>query len=456
MNKALDSTGRFSPRQAAVLILNRIEEQDAFAEPLLDHYLSNSRTKDERDRGLITQLVFGTLRMRGYLDWIIGLFYRGDPDTMATGLKNILRTALFQLRFMDRLPPHAVVNEAVKMTESAFRGRGALVNAILRNYLRKRDGIALPDQSKDAVSHLAVACSHPRWLLEKWIALFGEEEAECLCHANNVIPPVTVRINTLKTSRQTLLADMRNRGWKATAASYAPDAVHLIHPQEPVRNTPWYCNGEIHLQDEGSQLISQYLDPQPGEQILDLCAGTGGKTTQLAALMCNRGRILALDNLAQKLEALQNLAFRMGATIIEPLCCDGRAKPPAAFMALFDRVLVDAPCTGTGTLRRNPEIKWRLTPEAIPPAVEQQRELLDGAVAYLKQGGTLVYSTCSLLPEENEDQIAAFLTRHPGFHCEVSTGGVSEDCIDENGFLKTFPHRHNTDGFFAALLRKRA
>jgi len=454
MKNKLAPFGPSSPRELAVNILDRIEQQGAYAEPLLDAYLTTHLRNDLKNRKLVTQIVFGTLRMRGYLDWIIGQFYRGTFANMDDGLKNILRTALYQIFFLERVPSYAVVNEAVNMVEARFRGRGGLVNAILRNAIRGKDQITLPDRHRDLPLYIAVVYSHPSWLVEKWLARFGEEETIRLCAANNVTPPVTLRVNSLKTTRAEILAEMWEAGWEATATNYSPDGIRITHTELPVRHTGWFEEGKIQLQDEGSQLISRFLEPQLGETILDLCAGTGGKTTHLAALIGNTGRIIAMDNQERKLASLREMGIRMGTTCIEPLGRDGRKPPAKDFLGAVDRVLVDAPCTGLGTLRRNPEIKWRLAPGDITPAVRLQNEMLEGAARYLKKGGRLVYSTCSLLSEENEDNIRAFLARHQDFRQEIPVGAFPPDCLDANGYLKTLPHHHNMDGFFAARMVK--
>ena len=443
-----------SPRQLAVWTLNRVDEQGAYAEPLLDSYLNQHLPNDSKNRNLVTQIVFGTLRMRGYLDWVIEQFYHGAFPAMEGALKNILRAALYQIFYMDRIPPYAVVNEAVRMTESGFRGRGALVNALLRNILRRKDALNLPERNRDLPLYIAVVHSHPQWLVEKWIALFGEDDAIRLCSAFNEIPPVTVRVNTLKDSRQAVLAEMCRAGWEAATSLYSPDGIQIGRHEYPVRATSWFEQGKIQLQDEGSQLISRLANPHPGDTVLDLCAGTGGKTAHLAALMGNRGKILAMDNQEKKLESLWSMNRRLGVTCVETISRDGRDRPPGHLCEAFDLVLVDAPCTGLGTLRRNPEIKWRLTPGEIARAAALQSDLLDGAAPYLRKGGRLVYSTCSLLPEENEDNVRAFLTRHATFRHERSVATVPGDCLDRNGFMKTLPHRHGMDGFFAAILVK--
>ncbi len=443
-----------STRQLAVQILDRIENEGAFAEPLLDTCLTACLQNDGKNRRLVTQMVFGTLRMRGYLDWIIIHLYRGDFTVMAEGLKNILRTALYQLFFLDRVPSYAAVNEAVNMTEIRFRGRGGLVNAILRNAIRRKDNLPLPDRGQDLPLYVAVVHSHPRWLVEKWLTLFGEEETIRLCAADNMTPPVTLRVNTRKGSREEILAEMQAEGIEVTASGYSPDGLRITRSELPVRYLRWFEERKIQIQDEGSQLISRFLDPQPVDNILDLCAGSGGKTTHLAALMGDVGRIVALDNQEKKLASLREMAIRMGISRIETLVRDGRDLPLKDMAERFDRVLVDAPCTGVGTLRRNPEIKWRLAPEDIAQTVALQKDLLESAARYLKKGGILVYSTCSLLPEENEENIRAFLIRHQEFRQNTPTGIIAPDCLDPNGCLKTLPHRHDMDGFFAARLVK--
>jgi len=452
-NKATPSRP-LSPRQMAVRILNRVDEQGAYAEPLLDSYLSSYLPDDGRNRKLVTQIVLGTLRMRGYLDWMIEQFYHGDFPAMEGGLKNILRTALYQIFYLDRIPSYAVVNEAVRLTEAAFRGRGALVNAVLRNIIRHRKTMRLPEQNRNLPLYIAVVHSHPRWLAEKWITFFGEDEAIRLCSAFNEIPPVMVRVNTLKDSREAVLSEMCRTGWEAAASHYSPDGIRIGRSEHPIRDTSWFEEGRIQIQDEGSQLISRLVAPQPGDAVLDLCAGTGGKTAHLAALMGNRGKILAMDNQEKKLESLRMMNGRLGVTCVETLSRDGREPPPEHLREAFDRILVDAPCTGLGTLRRNPEIKWRLTPAEIVQSAALQSDLLDSAARYLKKGGHLVYSTCSLLPEENEDNVRAFLTRHDTFRHDRSVSTIPGNCMDQNGFMKTLPHRHDMDGFFAALLVK--
>jgi 16S rRNA (cytosine967-C5)-methyltransferase len=289
--------------------------------------------------------------------------------------------------------------------------------------------------------------------VEKWTALFGEEETRQRCASHNIVPPAAIRVNARKTSRQEMMAEMKQAGWNIEGSAYAPDSIHILHAETPVKNTAWFREGKIQFQDDGSQLVAHFLQPRPGEKILDLCAGTGGKATHMAALMDDKGCILAVDNRQKKLDSLQEMARRLGVTCIKTLCRDGKTNLPCQ-PGSFDAVLVDAPCTGLGTLRRNPEIKWRLDPAEIPAIVALQRDLLENAAACLRKGGRLVYSTCTVLPEENDDQVASFLARHREFRQEKYIPHIPASCLDEKGAMKTVPHRHNMDAFFAACLTK--
>lgn len=443
-----------TPRHSAVEILNRVEEQGAFAEPLLDAYLSGNLQINIHDRRLITQLVYGTLRMRGYLDWIIGRFYRRKSISMDVVIKNILRTGLYQLLFTERIPYFAIVDEAVEITKKIHPAGSGLVNAILRNAIRKKDEIVYPDIEKDPSHHISIVHSHPLWMVNKWIDLFGVEEAAALCKANNEIPPATVRVNTLKTTRERTMEELSQFGFDAKVTTYSPDGLTISKPSMPIRDTTCYSAGHIQVQDEASQLIVRLVDPKPGDNIIDICAGVGGKTTHLAAMMNNRGSITALDINTEKIESLRINAKRLGVTIVDTYVGDARKKPENTFFERFDKILIDAPCSGLGTLRRNPEIKWRTTPEDVNKCSILQKALLECAARYLKDGGSLIYSTCTITPEENEAVIEDFIVRHRNFICIHPSDTIHLSLVDERGYFRSYPHRHGTDGFFGAVLVK--
>jgi len=442
-----------TPRFLAVEILNRIEAAGAFAEPLLDRCLARWQDGDPRDRGLLTELVYGTLRMQGFLDWLLARFLRKDLAAATASLRNILRTALYQLFFADRIPPHAAVHEAVALAGRLCPGRDALVNAVLRNILRRRDSLPYPDRREDFRGYAAIMHSHPAWLIDCWERRWGQEATLALCRANNAHPPQTLRVNRLQTTREKVMEELAREGIRAESTHYAPEGLTVLAAGKPLRETAPYRRGQFQIQDEASQLIGRLVAPAAGETVLDLCAGRGGKATHLAELMDNRGRIVGVELRAGKIKQLHGLAARLGIRIIETITADATQPLPGVPPGACDRVLVDAPCSGLGTLRRCPEIKWRLAPEQLPRHAALQQRLLARAGDYVKPGGRLIYSTCSIMAEENEEVVAAFLDRHPDFHL-LAPAGMAPDLFDEAGRFHTFPQRHGADGFFGAAMEK--
>jgi 16S rRNA (cytosine967-C5)-methyltransferase len=443
-----------SARSLAVQILNRIDQAGLFAEPLLDQALSRGILTDVHDRRLLTEIVYGTLRMRGRIDWVIALFYKGDPATMDGGVRNILRTALYQFFFTDRIPAFAIVDEAVKLVKATHPTASGLVNAILRNVLRKEKEIPWPDIEIDPAVHISVCHSHPLWLVKRWIMSFGLEETLELCRANNAIPPLNVRVNRLKATREEVMQHLQRSGFTVRETEFSPDGLVLTHPAIPVRDTFSYKEGQIQVQDEASQLAARLLDPRAGEKILDACAGAGVKASHLAEIMKNQGTVTAVDISRQKVRALRENTDRLGIVIVEPLVRDLREDPGETFRGAFDGILLDVPCSGLGTLRRNPEIKWRITAQDLHRHAVLQKRLLGVAAGCLRQGGRLAYSTCSVMSEENEAVITDFLSRHRDFRCIRAPAFIPQSMVTEQGFFKTRPDRHGTDGFFGAILQR--
>ncbi len=445
-----------TPRGMSVEILNRVELRNAYAEPLLDAFLSSYYLPNIHDRRLLTELVYGTLRMRGHLDWLIGKFYRGDAFSLHSAVKNILRTGLYQLLYTNRIPVFAVVDEAVKLARALHPGSEALVNAILRSYLRKKADIAYPGKEEEPLAHISVLHSHPQWLVKCWLDNLGVEETIALCRANNEIPPIALRVNGLKVTREQAIITLKEADIEARETAFSPDGLVIAGNASSLRTTDSFIRGHIQVQDEASQMIARIVAPRPGERILDLCAGTGVKTTHIAELMENKGEILAIDISEKKLLSLRKLAQRLGIGIVETMPGDATDDRGMSFQDSFDRILVDAPCSGLGTLRRNPEIKWRIEPNDIKVFATLQKKMLESAAACLKRGGTLVYSVCTVMPGENEGVIEEFLSRRQDFQSVMPPDSIDSRLLDEKGFLRTSPDRHGTDGFFAAVLVKKA
>lgn len=441
-----------TPRGMAVDILNRVDLTDAYAEPLLDACLASHYLPNIHDRRLLTELVYGTLRMQGRLDWLIDHLYHGHLPSLPPVVKNIIRTGLYQMIFTQRIPLFAVVDEAVKLAKALQPGSASLVNALLRTYLRKRDFLAYPREEEDTLDFIATVHSHPRWLVKRWLKILGSEETLALCQANNRIPPVFLRVNRLKTTRTAVIEELQGENITVEETAYSPDGLVVSGHSSSLRTSASYEKGHIQVQDEASQLIAHLLAPEPGEQVLDVCAGSGVKTTHLAELMGNRGEIIAMDINERKLAALSDLAERLGVAIVETI--RGDATADMASLPSFDRILVDAPCSGLGTLRRNPEIKWRIKASDLQRFAELQKKILINAASRLKKGGLIVYSVCTVTREENEAVIEDFLLQLRDFHLLPPPETINHSMIDARGFLRTSSDRHGTDGFFAAVMTR--
>jgi 16S rRNA (cytosine967-C5)-methyltransferase len=407
---------------------------------------------------LIYQLVFGVLRWQGKIDWILRQVCQRPLDQCSLRTRFILRLGVFQLLFLTRIPPSAAVNEAVRLAKAGRASwTSGLVNAVLRNVIRRKDEIPYP-AAGDPAAYLAVHHSHPLWLVQSWLQLWALEKTAALCQANNEIPPYVIRTNTLKISREDLAEQLRPSAKAVEATPYSPEGLKITDPRLPLIQMEAYQKGLFQIQDEASQMIAHLVQPEPGEDILDLCCGFGGKATHMAQRMGNRGRILALDNNPVKIKDLRQNARRLGVLTIRGMVGDAlKADFPKGEIRRFDRILVDAPCSGWGVIRRNPDLKWRLRPEDAPRLARMQNKLLQNAGKWLKSKGILVYSTCTLNEEENEGVVELFLKDHPEFSMESARTFLparAGEMVDERGFFKTWPPQQGTDGFFAARLRK--
>lgn len=456
-----------TPRTIALDILNKIESRDAYADILLDDAFKRHPLKDA-DKGLLTELVYGVLRWKNRIDWIIGIFSSIKPVKVERDILNILRLGAYQLLFLDKVPVSAAVNESVALTstltpalsqrkrvKSEGQRKKNFVNAVLRAIDRGRDNITYPDQAASPITHISIKYSHPEWLVRRFVEKLGIDEAIKLCQANNEPPPLTIRVNTMAISREGLLLRLSESGYKAAFTSFSPAGLTLKGAGD-VRGIPGFAEGLFTVQDEASQLISFILDPQPGEKVLDACAAPGGKGTHIAELMADTGEITAVDIKPKGVKRIEDNARRLGVKSVKAMVSD--AAIPLNFEAgEFDRILLDAPCSGTGVLRRHPEGKWQKREEDIAELAKRQKALMENLSKYIKPGGVMVYSVCSVMNEEGEGVVVPFLERHPEFILEsaapkIGAAGVALIC--DRGFFKVYSHTHGMDGFFAARLRK--
>lgn len=443
-----------NPRRAAFDILLRIEKERSYADILIDRELSGDALQGP-DRGLLTELVYGVLRRRGTLDQIINQFSKQHVEKLERAVLILLRLGLYQEFFLDRVPVSAAVNETVKLAHALAPRAAGFINAVLRSADRERDAIRYPDRAADPAGFIAARYSNPRWITVDWLDQLGEAEAEALAQAMLATPPFTVRVNTLKASREELLARLAAEGMTAEEGRWSPFALHLSGSVQ-LATLLSFREGLFTVQDESSQLAAILLDPRPGERVLDLCAAPGGKTTHIAQLMDNRGAILACDAAPRKLQLIEQTAARLGITIIQTLPINA-AKPLVPLVeSKFERILVDAPCSGLGVLRRNPEGKWWKSRQNIAELALTQRAILKNAADRLAEGGALLYATCSTTREENEAVVDDFLSRRPDFVLEDLRVLFPdyEELFTERGCFRSWPHRHGMDGFFAARIRK--
>ncbi len=434
-------------RGLAVKILNRVERTDSYLERLLDNEMRNSDLSGP-DKALLYEIVHGVVRWMGRLDWVLNGFYKGQFSKAIPNLKNGLRVALYQIMFLDRVPDFAVVNEAVEFVKKLQGQKPAdLTNAILRNIIRSKNGIRYPDPEEDLPGYLAAYYSHPSWMVKRYLARFGREATEKLLAANNEKPFLTLKINALKTNPEEFKKLLNKVNLRYKAGQYLPEFFKL---QNLTNITAWeyYANGYFNIQDESAGLACRLLDARPGMRVLDMCAAPGGKTAYIAGLMHDEGEIIAIDRFEARLKIMERNTQRLGINSIKLIEQDALEYNDAG----FDRVLADVPCSGTGTMCKKPDIKWKKDLLDIRRMTELQYMLLEKAASLVKPGGVVVYSTCSIEPEENGDIVNKFLSEHPEFSLENASGSFPMEIVDANGCIQTLPHAHQLDGAFAAKL----
>jgi 16S rRNA (cytosine967-C5)-methyltransferase len=443
---------RESARDLALQILVQTESRSSFSDRLLETRLKQSELSPE-DARLVTALVQGGLRRRATLDHHLAAFTGMERwEDLPAWIRGALRLGAYQLLYMDRVPRSAAVDESVELAKKyGHPGTAGLVNAVLRR-LAGGERAPLPDAAVDPTGYLAALHSHPRWIVERWVAQYGPEEAALLLDADNAEPLVSVRANALRITREELLDALREEG---VAADPAPNGgpVLLVRGGFVVGRSRLFREGFLSLQDEAESLVALILDPKPGESVLDLCAAPGGKTAQIAEAVAPRGRVIAIErHLSRARATRENLFGRLKIAGAHVVCADGGLPP---LRVSFDRVLVDAPCSGLGVLRRRADARWRKEAATIPAMVALQRPLLESGASLVRAGGTLVYSVCSLEPEETDGIVEPFLRDHSEYTLEDANPYVPEAFRSADRVLRAAPHRHGTDGVFAARLRRR-
>jgi 16S rRNA (cytosine967-C5)-methyltransferase len=419
---------------------------------------SRRTLEDERDRGLAAEIVTGTLRWLRSLDFLIEHFARRSIGQLDVEVVIVLRLSIYQILHLDRVPASAVVDDAVNLTRAARKPSAAgFVNAVLRSLLRQRQKLPLPQRPEDAApdaqrAYLGITHSHPDWLVERWLGRHGFDAAEAWTRFNNETPPLTLRVNTLRVTVDEAIRALEADAVETEPAHYAPDGL-VVTAGNPLRRP---ADGLVVVQDEASQLVPLVVNPRPGERVLDLCASPGGKTTAMASLMRDTGTIVACDVRARRMNLLDRTVKTSGARSIQLHAVEPIG--PLPFGAEFDRVLVDAPCSGLGTIRRDPDIRWRREEADLPRLAAQQLELLARAAAVVRPGGRLVYATCSSEAEENEHVVEAFLAARHDFalvDLAAETLPVAMTrLIDAGGMFRTLPFRDRLEAFFAAALRR--
>lgn len=452
------------PRHIALTVLVFWQNASHPLDKSLESHSEEISFLSKNNRSLCNALIFGVLRQRESIDWIIRAFSKISFEKIDTKPLYLLRIALFQIMYMDKIPVFAAIDTTINIAKKiSDKKTTGYINAVLRNAAKKFPTVPLPEAKYNAAKFISIKFSMPLWLSKKWIKTFGFEPTCSLCRQINTIPHITLRTNTLKVDRKSLAKSLSLVAKNIQLTDYASQGISFTNPSQPIHEFETFKRGLFQIQDEAAQIITQLLAPEPGEKILDACAGLGGKTGHIAQLMENKGIIIAADIENKKLESLQLDSKRLGIDIIETKPLNLLKSSIKDFDFYFDRVLMDAPCTGLGVMRRNPDTKWKRSKNDIERLAAKQKKMINAAANLVKPGGILIYAVCSCEKEENEDVIHKFLNKRKDFSIdkEFNADNYSDQMtrsisplINTEGFLKTYPKANNMDGFFAARLKR--
>lgn len=439
-----------NPRQLAFIALREIHK-GAYTDIALDRVLQKVDLLDS-NRRLVTELVYGCTRRQRTLDALIDQLGKKKSYQQPKDLRTILHIGLYQLRYQERIPPSAAVDTTVELArENGFSGLTGFVNGLLRSYIRiATHPLNLPE---NPVERLGIQESFPDWIIQVWVEQLGFAETEQLCQWMNKTPSIDLRINPLRSSIESVEAALQSVSLTTKRLPHIPQALRLISSTGAIQNLPGFSEGWWTVQDSSAQLVSYLLDPKPGEVVIDACAAPGGKTTHIAELMGDLGTIWACDRTDSRLAKLQENALRLKLQSIQIETGDSRNLPQ--FKNSADRVLLDVPCSGLGTLHRHADARWRQTPETVQELSLLQKQLLSHTSTFVKAQGVLVYATCTLHPAENEGVVESFLTEHPNWEISPPNPNSPPAAYSTpQGWIKVLPHRHDMDGFFMVRLRK--
>lgn len=443
-----------SARELTFNVLSDVYLNGAYSNLAIKGHLSDAKTS-KQEENLVREIVYGVLENEIYIEYILSKASKIKVEKIHPKMLIILKMGIYQLVFMDRIPDSAAVNEAVNLAKKhGHKGTIGFVNGVLRNINRNKDEF-MKINVKTKSEYISIKYSHPKWMVDRWVKEFGEDFTEDLCMINNSTPELNIRVNNLKTTKEKLKNALEEQDFIIRDGRYAEDSIVIENPSR-ITGLKEFKEGHFFIQDESSSLVGQIMDPKPGSIVLDICSAPGGKSTHIAEIMENKGRVLSGDIHKHKLELIEENAKRLGIEIIETKVSDA-TKRDESLVNIADYLLIDAPCSGFGLIRRKPEIKWNRKEKDIDELTNMQYELLNNAKDYLKVGGVLIYSTCTIEKDENINMIQRFLKENENFKLvNIEESLENKEKIDtlKDGYIQLYPSIHGTDGFFIGKMIK--
>lgn len=437
-------------RNVTLEILNQVLNKGAYSNIVLSNELNNSNLQD-KDRALVTEIVYGTIKWKYTIDKILGGFLKNPLKSMDVSILNILRMSIYQMKYLNKIPDYAVVNEAVNLSKKISVGASKLVNGVLRNYIRNKEG-NLGLKFKNKIEEMSYIYSFEPWMTELFVRQYGDEVAEAILQGLNSIPELTVRVNSLKTNYDKAWDELIKAGYNVEEGAASPEAIKIIKGRS-IENNPLFKEGYITVQDESAMMVASLMELEEDMTVLDLCSAPGGKTTHISELMNNKGKIFAFDIYENKLGLIKDNARRLGITniscdVMDAAVYNNNLKDSA------NRVLIDVPCSGFGIISKKPEIKWTKSLRDLEQITSIQKKIIANASKYVKKDGILTYSTCTLNRKENEDVVLWFLQNNKSYKIEeINAGNTSNFFYNKEGMLTILPNG-KMDGFFITKMRR--